>query len=285
MNHAKAKKSPSLVGLIKGPDIITRSPQMHNAAFKYLKMDWEYLPLSVKENELEKILRTEVTQKFVGVNVTSPHKKAAFALVDEHSDSAKAISAINTIVVKKNGILYGDNTDANGFLADLNTHKLKPGKRAVVLGASGASSAIVYALATANVDEIIILNRTLDKAINISNLINPLFSQINFTAAKLNLANISNFSTADIIINATTLGSTNSLDEMPWPQNICFSPHQIIYDLIYEPSITKLITKAKKDGAKALNGLGMLVQQGALSFTIWTRKEAPIKVMQQAASR
>jgi len=259
---------------------------MHNEAFHKLGLNWVYLPLSVHVDQIEKALKGLIALGFRGANVTTPHKEVILPFMNELSLSASAIKAVNTISITPDGKLIGDNTDAMGFLADLKEQNIEVDKKSVlILGAGGSSRAILYTLLKAGCPEITLLNRNLEKANLVAKEISSHFGQNNIIAAVLDEANIKLYAKADLIINCTSLGMKSSAHEMPWFQTVSFRQNQTVYDLIYYPDPTTLLKKAKQDGAHPINGLGMLVHQGALSFSIWTEQNAPIEVMKKALSR
>jgi shikimate dehydrogenase len=249
---------------------------MHNAAFAALGLDWAYVPLPVPPERLGDAVRGLAALGFAGANVTVPHKQAVTPFLDELTPVARAVGAVNTIVVRPDGSLLGDNTDAAGFMADLRTQTANCKSQiaqALVIGAGGAARAVVYALAEAGAT-VAIANRTLDNA---EALCRSIAAALPHAASRLSahpfpdaLAGLA--ARADLIINTTSLG-LHADDPLPWDASVPFRPDQVVYDLIYNRP-TELLALARAQGATALDGLGMLVHQGARSAALWTGKNA-----------
>ena len=271
-----------LIGLIGWPVEHSLSPAMHNAAFATLGLDYCYVPLPVAPGRLKEAVEGLRALSFVGANVTVPHKEAVMAYLDEVVPEARAIGAINTIVVQ-NERLIGYNTDWRGFLAALREGGFAPeGKRAVVLGAGGAARAVVYALGKAGA-EIAILNRTLSRAEALVKDLSPLFPLISLIPLPLTEETLlEQAAAAHLLVNATPLGMWPKIDESPWPESLAFSGHLTVFDLVYNPRRTKLLEQAEAAGAKAIGGLGMLVHQGAEAFRLWTGVDPPLAIMYKA---
>ncbi len=202
-----------------------------------------------------------------GLNVTLPHKQTVIPLLDELTETAQAIGAVNTIFVR-HGRLTGDNTDAPGFLADLRrllssienrTSFMKNSKSALVLGAGGAARAVVYALVNDGW-EVTVAARRLEQA-------QELACQYPSQVASCAWPNLPK---AALIVNATPLGMAPDTGASPWPAGLPFPPEAIVYDLVYNPQETKLVKDARAAGLPAVTGLGMLVEQAALAFALWT---------------
>jgi len=276
----------TLVGIIGSPVGHSRSPAMHNAAFAALGMNWAYVPLPVQPHHVEDAVKAVRALGMRGANVTVPHKQAVMPFLDELTDAARVIGAVNTIIVEADGRLLGDNTDAAGFAADLKAHGVHPaGASALVLGAGGSARAVVYALLADGAERISIANRTEANAQALAALFSPPGSDADvdaeFAAFRLpdDIEEIAE--SQQIIVNTTSLGMTPNVDSMPWPETVPFTTHQTVYDLVYNPRQTRLLQKATHDGARAIGGIGMLVHQGALAFEKWTGVQAPIAVMEQ----
>jgi len=268
-----------LVGLIGWPVEHSLSPAMNNAAFSALGLDYCYVPLPVAPGRLKEAVEGLRALGFVGANVTVPHKEAVMAYLDEVTSEARAIGAVNTIVVQ-NGRLTGYNTDWRGFLAALRDGGFAPeGKRAVVLGAGGAARAAVYALGKAEA-EIAILNRNLSRAEALVRDLSPLFPFISLVPLSLNGETLlEQAAAAHLLVNATSLGMWPEVEGSPWPESLAFPSHLTVFDLVYNPGKTKLIKQAEAAGARAISGLGMLVHQGAEAFRLWTGVDPPLATM------
>lgn len=270
-----------LTGVIGWPVSHSRSPQMHNAAFAALALNWVYLPLPAPPERIGAAVRGLVALGFAGANVTVPHKQAVLPFLDQLTPAAQAAGAVNTIVVRADGSLLGDSTDGRGFLADLAEHAITP-CRALVVGAGGAARSIVHALAEAGV-AVAVAARSVEKAAALCAALcaaaGPLAAVTAhpFPDALGGLAQ-----DADLIVNATSLGLRED-DPLPWDPAVPFRPGQTVYDLLYHRR-TAFLARAAGQGAATIDGLGMLVNQGALSFRQWTGVEPPLAVMRAAIS-
>ncbi len=273
-----------LVGILGWPVEHSISPAMHNAAFTALGMDWRYVPLPVLPDRVPEAVRGLRALGFRGANVTVPHKQAVMPHLDRWEPAAEAIGAVNTIVVQEDGELVGDNTDAAGFVADLEEQgvDLSTVETALVLGAGGAARAVVYGLAQAGVRHVVVLNRTVARAQALLQDMATHFPDRELESGRLP-QDVGRFAgQAQLIVNCTTLGMHPWVDGLPWDEEVEFAPHQVVYDLVYTPAATRLLQLAAADGARALNGLGMLVHQGAIAFRHWTGEAPPLAVMRRA---
>jgi len=275
------RKSVALIGYPLGH---TLSPAMHNAAFKKLGLDYEYLPVEVAPKELAKALKGFRVPRFAGFNVTIPHKEAVIPLLDEITPVAKVIGAVNT-VVNRDGSLVGYNTDGAGFIDSLKEDaQVDPkGKRIVVLGAGGASRAVSVMLAEAGAKEITITDIQADKAGELSKYIDEYFEVVCNCVAADGKDLQDKINAADILVNTTPVGMHPKTNHSALGERMKLPSGLLVYDLVYNPSETKLLATAKSAGCKTCSGLGMLVRQGALAFTLWTGEEAPVEAMRQAA--
>ncbi len=275
--------STKLFGILGYPIKHTFSPAMHNAAFKELGINATYVPFPVTPDHLEIVLKTLPQMGVCGVNVTIPHKQTALTLMDTVSEEAKLICAINTIVFK-NSKMHGYNTDSAGFRRSLEEHGFNPKeKRALILGAGGAARAVAVALAQADIKELYIYNRTRERANILAQHIDHHFTYCSThileehqTRSKEDLGKM------DLVVNATSLG-LDAADPIPISP-IFFKSGTLFYDLIYHAQ-TNWLKVAKKSKMHTLNGLGMLVHQGALSFELWTGKKAPLELMQETLKK
>ncbi|MCM8787790.1 MAG: shikimate dehydrogenase [Candidatus Omnitrophica bacterium] len=267
-------------GLLGYPVKHSFSPSMHMAAFKALNIDAEYKLFEVEQKNLKKFINSLTEKNIKGLNVTVPYKEKVFEFVkiNKKESYLHKIGAINTIVVK-NKTLCGHNTDIFGFECDLKEKKINvKNKKVALLGAGGAARAVVYVLGKKNAKSISIYDIDEEKSINLANLINNLFFDIETKIAK-NIEELE-IEKKDILINATPVGLKET-DPCLISQELLHK-NLIVYDLIYNPPETKLLSFAKKRGLKYFNGLGMLLHQGALSFEYFTGKRAPINVMRKA---
>jgi shikimate dehydrogenase len=271
-----------IVGLIGYPIDYTLSPTMHNAAFKELNLNFVYLPFRVKLEDLNLAIKGLVALNIVGANVTIPHKEAVVKYLDDFSQQAGMIGAVNTICVHE-GRLIGDNTDGRGFITSLiDEMNIDPcDKKIFILGAGGAARAISISLANIGVKRITFTDKDMMKAIRLSSDIKRHFHSVWSDTIRLEDEEFEDYiRDCDILINATPCGMHEN-DPLLINPNWLYS-NQVVYDIIYTPPQTTLLKIAKEKGCKTQNGISMLVHQGALSFELWTGKKAPIEVMRKA---
>ena len=280
------------LGLIGYPLGHSLSPKIHAAALSACGLLGTYslfpIPPEDKQGLKDLLARVRINE-IHGLNVTIPHKQNVIELMDELTATAKAIGAVNTIYLHQDKLI-GDNTDISGFLSDLkrfltlecdsllsHLQEQAPAlqKKALVLGAGGSARAIVYALLCDGWD-VTIAARRIEQA-----------QQLSQSFGKYDLR-LSTFdfqpSTFDLIVNTTPLGMTPNIEDSPLPENIVLSPKTVIYDLIYNPRETKLVKDARAQGLSATTGLGMLIEQAALAFEIWTGAKADRDAMQKAVA-
>jgi shikimate dehydrogenase len=267
-----------LVGVIGDPIEHSLSPRMHNAAFEYLGLDYLYIPFRVLEKDLKNAVRGARAFNLKGFNVTIPHKVSIIKFLDDVDLIARKIGAVNT-VVNQEGELLGYNTDGLGALEALREGGVDPkGKKIVVIGAGGASRAITFQLASV-CSKLTILNRTKIKAVKLAKLIN-VDSEVqgrSLTAKSLK----SSLNDSDILINTTSVGMHPNVNESPVPEEFLHKD-LVVFDIVYNPLETLLLRYARNIGAKSINGVGMLVNQGAIAFKLWTGHEAPKDIMRKA---
>ncbi len=272
------------VGLLGWPADYSVSPAMHNAAFADLGLeDWHYELLPTPPNELKERLLHMREQGYIGANVTVPHKQSIIPMLDGAVLSARGVNAVNTIVIE-DGKMQGHNTDVYGVRADLEAHGvvLKDSK-ALVLGAGGAAHAAVLALANAGA-EVTVVNRHSQRAWDLyRNIRRGVSSQF-----KVNVQDRTALGRVapgvDLIVNCSPAGMYPIYTEStPWPADIPIPSHVTVYDMVYRPLVTKFMQQALDAGATAIGGLGMLVQQGAAAFQLWTEREPSVDVMRAAA--
>jgi shikimate dehydrogenase len=273
----------SLVGVMGWPVEHSLSPAMHNAAFAELGLDWAYLPLPVQPGDVEQALNGLLALNFVGTNVTVPHKQAVMRYMDELSEAAQITGAVNTIHIQ-DGKFIGANTDPAGFLNSLQEVGGRPqGMRVAVLGAGGAARAVVYALAKTEVASAIVFNRTAERAAFLVDDLADAFPDSRLRSEALTEEALSMLGNkVDLVINTTSVGMYPQIDTCPWPEDVPMPPNALFYDLVYNPLETVFLARARAAGAPAVDGLGMLVHQGALAFETWTGQQAPVEAMRQA---
>jgi shikimate dehydrogenase len=272
-------------GLIGDPVEHSMSPVMHNAAFRELGLDYLYVPFRVKKEEIGKAIDGMRALNLRGLNITIPHKVAVIPLLDELDPLAEKIGAVNTIV-NNDGVLRGYNTDASGLLQSMWTNGIEPrDKNIVIIGAGGASRAVTFILADKKA-RLVILNRIqeLDWAKELASRITQTFRQ-KIEALELtreNLAKVLN--KADILLNATNAGMSPNTEETPVDADL-LRPELVVYDIVYNPSKTRLLREAEMINAKTIGGLDMLTWQGALAFQMWTGRKAPVELMKREAAK
>jgi shikimate dehydrogenase len=259
-----------VVGIIGDPVAHSRSPAMHNAAFDSLGLDWVYVAFPVARGDGAAAVRAIETLGLAGLNVTMPHKADAAAACDDLAPEAAALGAVNT-VVNADGTLVGHSTDGDGFLRALDDERITPaGQRILVLGAGGAARAITHALGRVGA-HVTVAARRPDAARSAASL------APDGDGVGLDGIAVEDF---DVIVNATPLGMEG---EDPPFDTAKLHNGQFVYDTVY-PVETPLLLEARARGLRAAGGLGMLVHQGALSFSLWTDVEPPLDVMRAAAS-
>ena len=279
------KGSTTVLGIFGCPIEHSLSPLMQNAAIKQLGLDMIYVPWEVKPDALEQALGGVRAMGIRGINLTIPHKEEALKYLDEISDEVRIIGAANT-VVNNNGILTGHNTDGRGLLLSLKeNHRFPPsGKRAVIIGAGGAGRGIAASLALSGASEILIANRTVERALALAKELSGKISTVSFLAAGLNSDEIRNFlAKTDILINASSAGM-NGENNLDLPLNL-LQADAIVADIVYKPLETALLSKARKLGLKTEDGLGMLACQGAMGFELWTGNSAPTGIMKKTLQK
>ncbi len=267
-------------GLFGYPVAHSFSPEMHNRAFDELGLNWAYLPFEVKPEHLSQAVEAVRALNLVGVNVTVPHKERVIEFLDEITQAAKTIGAVN-VIVNDGGKLIGHNTDGIGFIKSLEEAKFNvSGKKAVVLGAGGAAKAVCVQLAYEGIAELTIVNRNIEKASKLASLISNLKVDVITLRWEQKKHIRDEMHNADLVVQATSIGMHTDNAFPPIPDD-CFREGQIVCDLVYNPVNTKFLQAAKNAKATVVNGLGMLLYQGAAAFEMWTNKRAPVDVMRK----
>jgi shikimate dehydrogenase len=273
-----------LVGLIGWPVEHSLSPAMHNAAFAALALDWAYVPLPVHPKRIREAVLGLRALSFAGANVTVPHKRTVIPYLSDIDSDARAVGAVNTIVVREDGRLCGHNTDIQGFLRGLEEVKFNPaGQRCVVLGAGGAARAVVYALASRG-GRVVVLNRSVENAQSLVHALSPYLPPgILLASAPLTANDLSaHLDHARLLVNCTPAGMAPHTLRSPLPGRVDLHADMVVYDLVYNPVETLFLKQAGSAGAIPLSGLGMLVHQGAESLRLWTGQQPPLDVMRRA---
>jgi len=266
------------------------SPQMQNAALRASKIDMQYARFHIRANELRSALRFLRDIDFIGINLTVPHKIAALTQIDEADESASRAGAVNTIRVRDKKLI-GSNTDGEGFLRAIRSEFSVDVRdlQVMLIGAGGGTGrAIAWQCALENCERLVLVNRTYEKAQMLAEHLRPYFAgpRVLGPAARLEAiaweeaALRAQLPDIDLIVNATPLGM-NPSDSTPIPARL-LAPHHMVFDVVYGPSKTSLLRAAEEAGARGAHGLSMLLHQGALSFSIWFDREAPIDAMRKA---
>lgn len=277
-----------LVALLGYPVAHSLSPRIHNTAFRHQGLNLRYAAFAVAPAVLPAAVAGLGALRFVGANVTLPHKQAVLPLVDALSDRAAAVGAVNTLVWRPAAgtddvVLYGDNTDVTGFLEPLQAHaEALYGAEMVILGAGGAARAVAYALlSTFRPRRLTVAVRTPRKA---EPLARDLAAHDDAGALQITALDAAApaVRTSRLLVNATPLGMHPHEAETPWPHAADFSAGQVVYDLVYNPAETRLLREAAARGATPVGGLAMLIGQAAAAYVQWTGRPMPTEVVREA---
>ncbi|MCW8810391.1 MAG: shikimate dehydrogenase [Ignavibacteriaceae bacterium] len=267
-----------LIGLIGHPIKHSYSPYIQNYALEEMGIDCIYLAFDVVSENLRSSVNSVLTLGLKGLNVTLPHKEKIIKYLDELSEEASIIGAVNT-VVNDHGKLIGYNTDANGVLETLLPFKDKiSGTKVTVIGAGGSARAVIYTLLRYfKPEEINIINRTHQRADTLMNYFSLKMRYDSFRTFELFPPdNVETLKNSRLIINSTTIGMFPDVEDTITDIEDSFNEDQIVFDLIYNPTKTKLLRMAEEQGAKVVGGMTMLISQAAKSFQLWTEVEMPV---------
>jgi shikimate dehydrogenase len=273
----KFNHTTQIVGVMGHPIKHSYSPLMHNISFEILNLNYIYLPFDVTITNLKTALKGMVALGIKGVNVTLPLKEKIGQYLNEVSDEAGIVGAVNT-VVNENGNLHGYNTDVHGIIETIAPFKDEiSGQTVTVIGAGGAARGVLYALIKEfKPEKINIVNRTADKAESLKEyFINKMLFENIYAYELLPPDLVGVFHDSKMIINSTSIGMSPDVDDTPTTIPESFHKDQIVFDVVYTPLKTKLLEIAESQGALALNGLKMFVEQGAKSFELWTEQLMP----------
>ena len=259
-----------MAAVIGDPVDHSLSPPIHNAAFRALDLDWIYVAFPVAAGDGASAVAAMRALSLQGLSVTMPHKADVAAAVDRVSVTAERLGAVNT-VAWRSGALVGENTDGDGFLDALRLDEgFEPeGRRCLVVGAGGAARAVVLALGNAGAAEVVVVNRSADRAA-VAAALSP--------AGRVGVP--ADAGEADLVVNATPVGMGDGGLAVDAAH---LGSGQLVVDLVYRPAITPLIDAARAAGAVATNGLGMLIHQAAHAFRLWTGEDPPLEAMSAAA--
>jgi shikimate dehydrogenase len=270
-----------LVGVFGHPVAENPTIVMQEAGFKALGLNWRYLNIEVFPEDLERAVQGLRAMNFAGINCTIPHKVAVLEFLDEVAPDARVMGAVNT-VRREGDKLIGENTDGKGFIRALTEDaKLEVrGKKVVVLGAGGAARAMTVELAFNGASHITIVNRDETRGEALVKLLNektPVKAEfVHWTEAYVVPAD------TDILANATSIGLYPNTSDRPSLEYDSIKPNMIVCDVIPNPPYTPFLQEAQARGARILDGLGMLVYQGAIAFKMWTGFEPDVRVMREA---
>lgn len=272
-----------LTGVFGDPVDDNPTGVVEGAAFAAKNLNYRYLTIKVLPEDLGKAMDSVKIFGMKGINLTMPHKIKVLPYLDELSPAAEIIGAVNT-VIQKEGKLFGENTDGKGFVTALkNSGETLDKKNVTILGAGGAARAIAVECALNGAAHINIINRSIEKGEELASLIQM---KTDSSAKYLNWKNNMEIpSDTDILINATSIGFSPNVTDKPDIDYTTITPEMCVCDVIFNPAETIFLKSAAENGAKTIIGLGMLVQQAALNFTLWTGVEAPVDVMEDALKK
>jgi shikimate dehydrogenase len=270
----------SVFGIIGDPVEHSLSPGMHNAAFDSVGLDHIYVPFNVKTEELEDAINGARAMGIRGLNITIPHKTEVIKYLDYLDIAAGLIGAVNTIEFGENGAV-GHNTDGIGAIRAIEEFTPVKEKKIMVLGAGGAARAISFQLLLSEAENLVISNRTIEKAQELKDdLVEKLDQEVIITDLGSDLKK--ELEDTDILINTTPIGMYPNINHKPLITADMMHKELIVNDIVYNPLKTGLIMEAEKAGAKTISGIKMLMYQGIESFRIWTGIEPPIEIFQNA---
>lgn len=272
-----------LTGVFGDPVDDNPTGVVEEAAFAAKGLNYRYLTIKVQPEDLETAMAAVRVFGMRGINLTMPHKVKVLAYLDELSEAASIIGAVNT-VIHKDGRLYGENTDGKGFVTALKNEGMSlEGKRVTVLGAGGAARAISVECALNGAEHITIINRNTERGGELAALLNEKTDcRAEFLLWEKGIKIPED---TEILINGTSAGFSPNVNDRPDIDYSSVTEKMCVCDVVFNPVETVFLKEAAKRGAKTVTGLGMLVQQAALNFTLWTGEEAPVDVMEEALRR
>ena len=274
-----------LIGLMAYPIRHSSSPAMHNAAFAKLGLDYAYLAFEVDNDSLEGAVQGLRSLKLVGSNVSMPNKTVVHKYLDKLSPAAEMCGAVNTIV-NEDGVLTGHITDGTGYMMSLKDNGVDViGKKMTIVGAGGAATAIEIQAALDGVAEISIFNRKDEFWANAEETVRKINEKTNCKAQLFDLADLDKLkeeiASSYLFTNATGMGMKPLEGKTYIPDKSFLRPDLIVSDVVYYPRETELLRMAKEVGCKTMNGLGMMLFQGAAAFKMWTGEDMPIEYMKE----
>lgn len=268
-----------ITGLIGDPVEHTISPHMHNAGFRYFNLDYAYVPFHVARENLKFAIEGAQALDIKGLNVTIPHKIEVMKYLDVIHETAWQIGAVNTIRFADE--VEGYNTDGLGAVRGIEELTSLKDRKIIILGAGGASRAISFQSLLSGAGQVVIANRTREKALKLAlDLKDNLNKDVKAIDLGEELKN--ELKDADVLINTTPIGMYPNVDQEPLVTSDMMHEGLVVNDVIYNPLETGLLREARLAGAKTITGIKMLIYQGIESFKIWTRREPPIEVFEEA---
>ena len=274
-----------VVGVIGSPVADSLSPLLHNTAFAAMGLgkDWRSYAFEVPPGEAPAALDAMQAADVTGLSVTMPHKSDVAKLVDDCSETAARLGAVNCVHRREDGSLFGTNTDGEGFVASVvrGAGFVPQGRRCVVVGAGGAARAVIVALAGAGAAQVAVVNRTRERAVEAADLARPVGAVV--AAGGRDLDSV--LRAADLVVKATPVGmaGTDAADQEWLVPPEVLRRGQVAVDLVYAPRVTPWLAAARAAGATTLDGLGMLVHQAAAQLALWTGRTPPVEAMWEAA--
>ena len=275
-----AKYRAELTGVFGDPVDDNPTIVLEEAGYQALDLNYRYLTIKVLPEDLQCAIDAVKAMHFRGINLTMPHKIKVIPMLDELSEAAQIIGAVNT-VINDDGKLIGENTDGKGFTSSLMSKGVElAGKKIMILGAGGAARAIAVECALCGAKEVLIASRRAEPGMELSELIRTKTKAASDYIAWTGTLKVPEGT--DILINATPVGFAPNRDEKPDIDYGTIHEGMIASDVVFDPVQTQFLKAAAEKGARTFTGIGMLVQQGALNFTYWTGEEAPVDVMYEA---
>jgi shikimate dehydrogenase len=273
-----------LVGVIGWPIEHSLSPAMQNAALREMGLNWTYLAFAVEPERVGEALDGVRGLGLVGLNVTIPHKSAIIEHLDEFDEAVEALGVANTVVRREDGSLMGHNTDGPGFLRSLEEHGHGvEGEAVTLVGAGGSARSVAWACASAGAERVRIVNRTLERAEGVADLVRTTTDLDDALATALDAPEAQEaVAEADVIVDCTSVGMYPNHEVDPVIPADWMRPGQVVADLTYNPIETVLLKAAREAGAETVDGAGMLVHQGAISLQYWSGKQPPVETMREA---
>ena len=266
-----------LVGVLGDPVDGNPTGVMEEAGFEHAGLNFRYITVKVLPEDLDAAMAGVRAFNMRGVNLTMPHKINVLKHMDALSEAARVIGAVNTVVCREDGTMFGENTDGKGFVQSLTDAGIElKGKSIVLLGAGGAARAIGVECALAGAAKLSVINRNADRGQALVRVINENTSAV---AEYLPWAGTARIPEADILINATCVGLLPDADACPDIDYGDIRPGMVACDVVFNPVDTVFLKKAAERGARCIDGLGMLVNQGCINYTLWTGEPAPRDVM------